>query len=144
MSAAEDTDKTLNCFEWLQCLQECGILLDGAAGGDGGGGGGSSEGGGTSAGDALTREKAIAIFVLANAEEWNEHLHCSDELAGEAVQMTYQEFAEALVGVADVKVAGAAPLRDKLRLFLEEMMLPNVPAQCKDKQALWQRAMPGS
>ena len=70
--------------------------------------------------------------VLANAEEWNENLHCTDRLMGENVQMTYQEFAEALVAVAVVKVPGEkVPLRDKLERFLQTVLLPHIPAQVR-------------
>ena len=109
----EDRDKTLNCTEWLQCLRECRVLTDDDA---------------TAPGE-LSLTQAVTTFVLANAEEWNENLHCTDELIGQNVQMTYQEFAEALVAVAVVKVTRDAPLREKLDQFFETMLLPHIPEQ---------------
>ena len=112
-NAEEDRDKTLNCTEWLQCLRECRVLVDDDAAAPG----------------ELSLTQAVETFVLANAEEWNENLHCTDELIGQNVQMTYQEFAEALVAVAVVKVTRDAPLREKLDQFVETMLLPHIPEQ---------------
>ena len=81
---------------------------------------------------ALSPSQAVTTFVLANAEEWNENLHCTDKLMGENVQMTYQEFAEALVGIAVLKVKrDGAPLRAKLEQFLETELLPHIPAKVR-------------
>ena len=78
------------------------------------------------------RPAAVAIFVQANAEEWNAHLHSSEQLTGESVQMTYTEFVEALVRVADLKVEEQGTLAAKLDAFLQNTFLPAVPQQALD------------
>ena len=121
----DDHDKTLNCYEWMELLQECGLFERQR---QRGGRRSSIMGSETGFG----RPAAVAIFVQANAEEWNEHLHSSEQLTGESVQMTYTEFVEALVRVADLKVEEQGTLAAKLDAFLQNTFLPAVPQQALD------------